>query len=103
MANIEKLRERYLALCHAVQTGSAYHIQTSAPGDTNPASPKHLRTGINIAMRDHASVVKLLMQKAVITEEEYMQALVDGMEEEVAMLEALLNDRYGGKNVIKLK
>jgi hypothetical protein len=50
------------------------------PGHT---SPKHLRVGVNAAMSDHGALVRLLIQKGIITHEEYSTAIADAMENEV--------------------
>lgn len=76
----EENRQRYLAACHAIQTGVAFeHSRGSEDG-----TPKHLRTGVNIAMCDHAALVKLLIAKGLFTDE---------AEEEVKRYE----ERLGGK------
>jgi len=73
-------RERYMRAAHCVQAGSK--IVAHRNGE-HPES----RTGINLAMRDHASIVELLVAKGVITEDEYHKALADGAEAEVRRLE----------------
>jgi hypothetical protein len=47
---------------------------------SGPTEPKHLRVGVNVAMRDLASLTHLLVRKGVITELEYLTAIADGME-----------------------
>jgi hypothetical protein len=48
-----------------------------------PESPHSIRQGINTALRDHGSLVDLLIAKGVITQAEYFRAIADGMEKEV--------------------
>ena len=85
----EENRQRYLAACHAIQTGVAFEQSRGSDDGT----PKHLRTGVNIAMCDHAALVRLLIAKGLFNEEEYTAALADEAEEEVKRYE----DRLGGK------
>lgn len=76
-------RRRYLAACHAMQSGvAADHIRGSQDG-----TPKHLRVGINVAQTDLASLAALLVRKGVITQEELDEALADGMEAEARRYE----------------
>lgn len=98
MTKLDDLKARYFAAAHAVQTGVAYHQEI----DPANGSPKHLRVGVNVALRDHASLVKLLMEKGILTELEYIEALVAGMEEEKRQYEEMLQAHYGGKTKITL-
>lgn len=83
-------RGRYVALCHAMQTGVGFKM-TVEPDDT---SSKHLRVGVNIAMREHQALATLLMNKGVFTEDEYWDALIEQMQAEVDMYEATLAELY---------
>lgn len=77
-------KDRYSAACHAMQSGVALdHARGS-----QDVSPKHLRVGVNVAMRDLASIASLLVAKGIITLDEIDKALADGMEDEVASYEA---------------
>jgi hypothetical protein len=73
-------RDRYHRAANCVQAGSK--IIAARTGE-HPQS----RTGINLAMRDHASLVELLIAKGVITDDEYAKAIADGAETEVRRLE----------------
>ncbi len=64
---------------HAMQSG----VATMMGLDPSEANPKHLRVGINVALRDHASLFELLIKKGIITEEEYRKAITAGMNKEV--------------------
>jgi len=75
---------------HAMQSGVAAKMGY----DKSETDPKHLRVGINSAMRDQASLVRLLIDKGVIEETEYEKAIADGMEEEVRGYEKELSDHY---------
>lgn len=83
---------RHMRLQHAMQSGVASDLASSGPED-----PKHLRVGVNTALTDAGSLVRLLIAKGVITEAEVAKALADGMAEEVARYEAMLSKRLGTK------
>jgi len=76
---LEKLAQEYVELGHAVQSGIAACIGIGWDGTT----PKHLRVGIDTSKSDQAALAKLLIEKGVITEVEYYEALVEGLKEEV--------------------
>lgn len=81
----------YLEALHAVQTGVKYEIAISdfpSRDDTTPHSPKHLRTGVNMAMVEISALVWLLIEKGIITESEYLEALRLATNQEVATYEA---------------
>jgi len=82
--------DRYNRAVHCIQAGSKL---VAARNGEHPQS----RIGINIAMRDHASLVELLVAKGVVTHDEYTKALADGAETEVRSLEEQLS--AGGTKV----
>jgi len=82
---------RYVKAVHAVQSGVAAAISR---GD-DAASPKQLRVGVNVAIRDLSSLVDLLISKGVITEEEWFAVMADGMEAEAKMHEDRLSEMFG--------
>jgi hypothetical protein len=84
---------RWQAAAHAVQSGVMMEQTIRA----DPTSPKHLRTGINCAMADHAGLAKLLISKGLFTEEEYFEAIAGAMEDEKRRYEELLSEYYGRK------
>lgn len=87
MRSIEENKRRYLAAGHAIQSGVAMeHSMGSDDG-----SPKHLRVGINLRATDAGGLAKLLVDKGVITDEEYLEAIVDAAEAEQKAYE----DRLG--------
>ena len=65
--------------------------------DPRETNPKHLRVGINVALRDHASLFELLIKKGIITEEEYRKAITAGMNKEVEDYENKLSVMAGRK------
>ncbi len=80
----EELVARYNRAMHAMQTGVAFELSQGA----GPASPKHLRVGVNSAMIYDAALVRLLIAKGVFTIVEYERELVAEAEREVARYEA---------------
>ena len=83
--------KRDAALRHAIQTGVAYEMERGC----RSAEPKHLRTGLDSAMADVSGVVQLLISKGVITQEEYFDASIRALEDEVRRYEARLSSLYG--------
>lgn len=79
------------AAMHAMQSGVAMEMNF----DSGPTSPKHLRVGVNSALRDQASLVGLLVKKGVISMEEYAEAIVSGAEEEAKRYKEHLSRHYG--------
>ena len=68
---------KYLELAHAMQTGVEFRQ------NKQDQTPKHLRVGINTAMSDMGGLVTLLIEKGVITAEEYEAAITASMQREV--------------------
>lgn len=93
MSKVEELRQRYHNLCHAMQTGVAFKMEND-PSDT---SPKHLRVGVNSAMVETSTLTRLLIQKGVITEEEFYEMLCTVMEQEVELYKRWLSERFGAE------
>lgn len=89
--SIEEDHQRYLAAAHAMQSGVAARMEID-PKDT---TPKHLRVGVNSAMAEHNALAKLLIDKGIIGEAEYVAAQADAMEREKALYERLLSEHYG--------
>lgn len=92
---ITQLQDHYHAACHAMQTGVAYD-QERNPKDKEP---KHLRVGINVALCDHTALARLLMDKGVITELEYWQAVTAEMDREVERYTAKVNAHFGSDRI----
>ena len=84
-------QERYTAAAHAMQSGVAMKMNYDAAETT----PKHLRVGVNSAMAEHGALARLLISKGVITEDEYAEAVADGMEREAKLYEDELRQRFG--------
>lgn len=90
-------KERYDAAAHAMQSGVAFEMEQ----DPGPTSPKHLRVGVNAAMSDAGGLATLLISKGIFTREEYIEAVADSMEREVARYEQHLNRILGAKVTLK--
>jgi hypothetical protein len=84
---------RWEVAAHAMQSGVAMEIND--PDRQFVTEPKHLRVGVNAALVDHGSLVKLLVAKGVITDDEYLRAIAEGMEREKADYEKRLSDKLG--------
>lgn len=97
--------ERYSRAAHAVQTGVLMAIQTGLEpigdeGERNIRAHKHLRTGVNSALVDSAAIGRLLVEKGIITREEYLRAVADAMEDEVRRYEKMLEERLNQKVIL---
>ncbi len=90
-------QERYVAAAHAVQSGVKADMETDTSGHAGGTVPKHLRVGLNNVMSDHGSLADLLIRKGVFTEDEYLNAIADGIEREQARYEQFLTARFGSK------
>ena len=88
---LDELRNRYMALAHAMQAGVAMEMNYWL----SPTDPKHLRVGVNAVMSDHGGLVTLLIKKGLITEQEYMEEIVAAMEREKLAYEARISERVG--------
>lgn len=80
----EEDKERWHRAAHAVQSGVLLDELASDASLT----AKHLRTGLNCIMSDHGALAYLLIRKGVITEEEYLSAIADQLEQEKRVYEA---------------
>lgn len=92
---IEEKKARYQELAHAMQSGVAFLQQR----DPSERDLKHMRVGVNSAMLDAAAVASLLMKKGLITEDEYLDSLIERFEEEVARYTERVRAETGGANV----
>lgn len=79
MSEKDDLR-RYREAAHAMQTAVAIDHERGS----DDATPKHLRVGINAAMVNDDALIHILIEKGIITREEYLAALAAAMEREVA-------------------
>lgn len=91
--SIEDAKARYMRAVQAMQSGVAMMMNISPKA----TQPKHLRVGVNSSMVDHAGLVSLLIEKGIITDEEYISCIADAMEREVTLYEAELSERIGAE------
>lgn len=84
---LEDDNRRYHEAAHAMQTA----VKIDQERGSQDGSPKHLRVGINSAMVNHDAIATLLIDKGIITEEEYVAALAAAMEREVARYRERIN------------
>lgn len=89
----------YQEAVHGVQSGIALELERGS----ECATPKHLRVGVNVAMCDHAALVKILIAQGLFTEEEYVAAITDEMNLELDREETRVNQAYGAQDRIKLR
>ena len=82
---------KYDALAHAMQSG----VKAKAAYTDDETNGVDLRVGVNMAMVEHAALTDLLMEKGVITEEEYLNALDAALQHEVRRYEAELSTHFG--------
>ena len=90
---VQFAHERYMRAAHAMQSGVA--MEMTIPDHSASIEPKHLRVGINSALADSSGLAKLLMNKGIITELEYVCAMADAMEAEQKRFEVLLSQLLG--------
>ncbi len=85
----QKLYVEYISAMKSVQCAVGFEIET---GRSTDSSPKQLRTGVNSAMVEHGALVKLLVDKGLFTQKEFITALRD-----MALLEKKsYEDKYPG-------
>lgn len=84
-------KKTYEEAAHAMQSGVAFEMSRNP----KPTDPKHLRVGVNAAMVDHSGLVRLLIAKGVITEQEYLDAICEAMNDEVERYEKHLSQMFG--------
>lgn len=90
---IEQAHERYARAAHRVQTAIAFTPRNPDPD----AEFKHTRVGIDMSKADQGGLARLLIQKGIFTELEYIQAMADGAEREAELQERHLSDILGAK------
>jgi len=90
---VEDLKKQYENLCHAMQTGVAYKINI----DASETSPKHLRVGVNSALVETSALVKLLIDKGLISEQDFWELMVSMMQSEVNLYQDFLSAHLGSE------
>ena len=89
----EEQKRAYLALAHAIQTGVAHSLGHGS----NEASPKHLRTGLNMVMVDVGALIALLVEAGVFTAAEFAEKQQELLEAEKAKYEEQLSEMLGSR------
>lgn len=95
--DIEQKKAAYLNLTHAMQSGVAMEMNY----DREPTEPKHLRVALNTVLCQNAALVRLLMEKGIITEDEYWTQMLIAIIEEVDRYEASLRELIGGSITLR--
>lgn len=80
---------RYMSAMRRMQSGVAF-----LP-DKSDQEPKHLRVGVNGAMVNADAFLHLLIDKGVITSEEFQKYLADSAEKEADRYEKLVQAALG--------
>lgn len=82
--------DEYLGLAHSLQSGVALQLEL------NPliGTPKDLCTGLNKCMVETSALISLLVECGVITNVQFVKALVKGMTQEVQAFEHMLSHHY---------
>jgi len=88
---VEEARGRYLKAAHAMQSGVA------ATPDKVDQSAESLRVGVNSALVNDSALATLLIGKGIITEDEYVAAVAEAMEQEVRRYEQELSATLGAE------
>jgi len=83
MSKVDEYRRRYEVAMHGMQAGVSIDVANGA----SDCTPKHLRVGVNSALVDSAALAKALIDKGILSEEEYFLALAEGAERELASYE----------------
>lgn len=89
---------RHASAAHAMQSGVAMEMNWNS----GPTDPKHLRVGVNTALSDQAGLARLLIEKGLITNDEYMKAIADEMEREAGRYQERIQEHFGGSTRINL-
>lgn len=88
---------RYYKAAHAMQSGVKFKMENV---DVSETSPKMLRTGVNASMVELGALVKILIDKGIITDELWYKELADMMEAEVKKYETNLTIATGHRVVL---
>jgi hypothetical protein len=91
-------QQRYMHHLHRMQAGVA--LQQGI--DPTDGAPKHLRVGINSAHISHAALVRVLVARGLISNDEYVEALIQQTQEEADSYEERLARHYGAEGKFKL-
>jgi hypothetical protein len=90
-----KTGKTYEELGHAVQTGVKYEQETRETHRSTADHLKHLAVGNCLRAADMEGLTVLLIAKGIITEQEYLDAILASAEREVELFEARANKAIG--------
>ena len=99
--NLLEFESEDISLRHAIQTGVKYEQEIGEDGsfyrlNTHLANIlKHIRTGLNCAMVEHAIITRLLLNKGLITEAEYVEVAREELTREIKKYEEMLSNHFG--------
>ena len=91
------MTQEYAQQAHRVQTAIAALMAVDPA--YKAAQPKHLRTGIDMSKSDMCGLVRLLISKGIITNEEYIEAVTAAAKEEADSYEKILQSVLSHKGV----
>lgn len=92
----DELVAENIRVLHAMQTGVMYDLEHDPTGGT----PKHLRVGVNNALNEASAIVKLLVDKGIITGDEFFETVNELLRQEVARYERDIQKRTGAKVIL---
>lgn len=85
-----ELFDEFHRLAHAMQSG--VNIEQHY---TDQCSPKHLRTGVNVAMVEHSALCELLVEKGIVTPTELFTSMIRKMHAEIDAYRLRIAERMG--------
>lgn len=88
----EKWSASYRRAAHALQTATKLLAQYKPPADRYLDN----RMGLNTALAEAYGMAKLLMEKGIISQEEYETAMLSAVEEEVERHKRWIEEATGG-------
>lgn len=74
------MNDRYTAAGHRIQTSIGTLILLDPK--YRAVEPKHMRTGLDLSKSDMCGLARLLIEKGLFTEDEYIEALTKAAEDE---------------------
>lgn len=87
----------YQIAAHRVQTAIAALLGHDP--DFQGAQPKHLRVGIDLSKSDMGGLARLLIEKGVFTEAEYIAAITASAEQEADEYEKMVQAVIGHRGI----
>ena len=94
--NLNDLGLSYEEAAHGVQSAIKYRMEHSL---TPATEPKHLRTGIDMSKADQLGLTQLLIDKGIITSDEYCEYMRLAANQELHMHEEQIRTLTGLKGI----